>query len=205
MLKDTGERVIPEKMSILNGLLLEHLARYHFSAHYVYGRVLDFASGSGYGTHIIAKQCKDKVDEVVGVDINQDAVNYAKAKYYHPISSFIEGDVVDPTLPEVLGEFDCILSFETLEHIHEEEQFMKNIYKMLKPGGALILSTPFGEGRGIPSGQEFHVHQLTVKEFKELFNDYQTKEFYYQKGVVIEPAQSSEEKNYPLGIAVCKK
>ncbi|MEN2768905.1 class I SAM-dependent methyltransferase [Ornithinibacillus xuwenensis] len=205
MLEDTGERIIPEKMKILNGLLLEHIARYHFASEYVYGRVLDFASGSGYGTHIIAKTCKKKVEEVVGVDINEEAVKYARATYYHPLSKFYVGNVVDSTLPDKLGQFDCILSFETIEHIQEEEQFLHNIYQMLKPGGTLILSTPFGEGRGIPSGQEFHVHQLTVGQFKDLFHHYQSTEYYYQKGVLIQPEIAAEEKEFPLGIAICKK
>ncbi|MFS0674842.1 class I SAM-dependent methyltransferase [Ornithinibacillus sp. 179-J 7C1 HS] len=205
MLKDTGERVIPEKMKVLNGLLIEHIARYHFATEYVYGRVLDFASGSGYGSHIMAKTCKDKVHEVVGVDIDQETVKYARATYYHPITKFEIGNVVDPRLPEKLGQFDCIVSFETIEHIREEEQFMRNIYNMLKPGGTLILSTPFGKGRGIPSGQEFHVHQLTLDEFKGLFKDYQSTDYYYQKGALIQPEFAAEKKEFPLGIAICKK
>jgi 2-polyprenyl-3-methyl-5-hydroxy-6-metoxy-1,4-benzoquinol methylase len=206
MLKDTGERVIPENMKILNGLLIEHLARYHFAREYAYGRVLDFASGSGYGSHIIAKSRVNHVEEVIGIDIEPDAVKYAKATYYHPNSTFLVGDVTDPTLPERLDMFDCIISFETIEHVKEEAQFMKNIYDMLKPGGTLLLSTPFGDGRGKPSGQEFHVHQLTVQEFKDLFVDYQEKEFFYQKGALIQPANSVVQgKEFPLGIAICKK
>ena len=55
MLEDTGERVIPEEMSITNELLIEHVARYHFALPFIKkGRVLDMASGSGFGTHIIA-------------------------------------------------------------------------------------------------------------------------------------------------------
>ncbi|MFC2947432.1 class I SAM-dependent methyltransferase [Virgibacillus sediminis] len=205
MLKDTGERVIPENMKITNGLLMEHVARYHFAAEYVSGRVLDFASGSGYGAHIIAKSCKHKVSEVVGVDRDKDAVTYARGTYYHPLTTFLEGDVTDPALPGELGKFDFILSFETIEHIAEEEMFLSNIYQMLKPGGTLILSTPFGEGRGKPCGQTFHVHQLKVEEFHELFDSYKETEFFVQKGVLIQPASVTEERDYPLGIAVCRK
>lgn len=205
MLRDTGERVIPEKMKILNGLLIEHVARYHFAREYAYGRVLDFASGSGYGSHIIVKSKVHPVDEVIGVDIDKDAVQYAKATYYHPNTTFLQGDVVDAALPDKLGQFDCIISFETIEHIQKEKQFMDNIYHMLKPGGTLLLSTPFGEGRGIPSGQEFHVHQLTVTEFKNLFTAYKSTEFFYQKGALIQPESAIGDKKFPLGIAVCKK
>src|SRR5699024_4349879 len=170
MLKDTGERVIPEKMKITNGLLLEHLARYHFASHLVYGRVLDFASGAGYGSHIIAKLGKKTVKEVIGIDNNKDAIEYAKKTYYHPLTTYLEGDVTDPQLTNKLGQFDSLLSFETIEHVKEESQFLDNVYNLLKPGGILILSTPFGYGRGKVCGSPFHVHQLTVEEFRNLFN-----------------------------------
>ncbi|RKQ30512.1 class I SAM-dependent methyltransferase [Oceanobacillus halophilus] len=205
MLEDTGERVIPERMKITNGLLLEHIARYHFAARYANGRILDFACGSGYGSQIIAKQCKNNITELIGIDYEEEAIKYAKQKYYHPLATFIQGDVLDTSLSDRLGHFDVILSFETIEHINKEERFLSNIYRLLKPNGILLLSTPFGEGRGIPSGQEFHVHQLTEEEFRSLFNEYTSKKFYYQKGVLIEPAENAEEEHYPLGIAVCKK
>lgn len=207
MLNDTGERVIPEKMKITNGLLLEHIARYHFASDYVQGRVLDFASGSGYGSHIIAKLCKKNVEQVVGIDIDREVVDYAKRTYYHPLTSYLEGDVVDPYLPEKMGEFDTILSFETFEHVKEEKEFLSNIYNMLKPGGILVLSTPFGKGRGKPCRSPFHVHQLTVDEFTSLFRDYSFSKvsFFFQKGVLIEPAFLNKNKYYPLGIAVCEK
>ncbi|WP_164667292.1 class I SAM-dependent methyltransferase [Virgibacillus doumboii] len=205
MLKDTGERVIPEKMKITNDLLIEHVARYQFACEYAYGRVLDFASGTGYGSHMIAKKCKESVQEVVGVDLDSEAVKYARATYFHPLSKYVEGDVTDLELPGELGQFDCILSFETIEHVEDERQFLASIYQMLKPGGTLILSTPFGKGRGIPSGQPFHVHQLTVDEFKDLFRNYTSAHYYFQKGALITPAAGELETEYPLGIAICQK
>ncbi|SFA94335.1 hypothetical protein SAMN04488072_10457 [Lentibacillus halodurans] len=81
MIKDTGEHVIPENMKITNELLIEHVARYPFASEYVYGLVLDFASGTGYGTHILAKKGKGCVDKVVGIDLDWKAVNYARGNY----------------------------------------------------------------------------------------------------------------------------
>lgn len=205
MLKDTGERVIPEKMKVTDHMLIEHLARYHFANLFLKGRVLDFACGSGYGTHIIAKRCKHRITEVMGVDINTDALAYARHHFYHPKSSFKQADVIDPVLPNKLGQFDYIVSFETLEHIKEEKQFLINIYELLKPGGTLILSTPFGQGRGKPCGNPFHVHQLTEKEFKELFTDYRLVNFYYQNGALVVPEEFVDETSYPIGIVVCQK
>ncbi|TFD99403.1 class I SAM-dependent methyltransferase [Jeotgalibacillus salarius] len=204
-LTDTGERIIPDNMKPSNQMLLEHMARYQFSYPYVKGRVLDVACGSGYGSQMTAKQSKRKIDEMVAVDLSEEAVTYARGRYYHPLISYKVHNAVDPELPEELGQFDCILSFETYEHIAEEEVFLQNLYRLLKPGGTLLLSTPFGQGRGKPSASPFHVHQITRQEFRELFDqyDYHKKEFYFQSGVLVEPYR--EQMNYQLGIAVCKK
>lgn len=82
-----------------NPLLIEHLARYHFASYYVYGKVLNFACGTGFGSHIIVKNCKEKVVEVVGLDDDEHVINYAKSTYYQPKTKFLVGDVTDPSLP----------------------------------------------------------------------------------------------------------
>ncbi|GGM19381.1 hypothetical protein GCM10011351_01530 [Paraliobacillus quinghaiensis] len=205
MLEDTGERVIPENMKITNELLIEHVARYHFALPFIKGRVLDFASGSGFGTHIIAKKKKKEITEIIGVDIDDSTLEYAKHHYYHPKSSFYQADVTDTTLPEQFGQFDTIVSFETIEHVEAEEQFLSNIYNLLKPGGKLVLSTPFGKGRDVPCGSPFHVHQLTPAEFASLFSDYSSVTHYVQKGALIEPRDHATLEYHPLGIVVCEK
>ncbi|MBM4761978.1 methyltransferase domain-containing protein [Bacillus sp. B15-48] len=203
MIKYTGERVIPKLMKPTNGLLLEHIARYHFAIPYAKGRVLDFACGSGFGSNIIAKAAKKEVDEIIAVDIDESTITYAKGTYHHPLIRFQMANVVEPELPQRLGQFDLIVSFETLEHVEQEHQFMDNIFQMLKPNGKLIISTPFGQGRGKPTSEPFHVHQLNTDEFHSLFEKYTEKEFYYQRGVLVEPGRAGL--HYPIGIAVCTK
>ncbi|MBM7540336.1 class I SAM-dependent methyltransferase [Amphibacillus cookii] len=208
MLEDTGERVIPEQMKITNELLIEHIARYHFALNFIEaGVVLDFASGSGFGTHIIAKKKKQQIDAIIGIDIDQSAIDYAKKTYYHPKSSFHQADVTDPTLIDQFGQFDTIVSFETYEHIEDEQGYLDNVFKLLKPGGKLIISTPFGMGRGKPCGSPFHVHQITPEEFHQLFDcyDYQSVSYFVQKGALIAPESFATQSYYPLGIAICQK
>lgn len=139
-------------MTPMNKLLLEHTARYQFALDYVKGRVLDISCGSGYGTHMIAKEKKYDINEVIGVDIDAETIRYARGAYYHPQSSFQVVNAVDKELPQKLGNFDTIVSFETLEHIEQEKQLLANYYNLLKKGGTLLVSTPFGEGRGIACG-----------------------------------------------------
>ncbi|CAM3497821.1 class I SAM-dependent methyltransferase [Cytobacillus oceanisediminis] len=203
MLENTGERIIPEELPITNGMLLEHLARYYFSLYYAKGRVLDIACGTGYGSKIMAKSKKEEINEIIAVDIDEETLKYARQNHYHPHVKYVKADAADEKLPDDLGLFDVITSFETIEHLETEEAFLDNLFKMLKPGGILILSTPFGAGRGKPTREPFHIHQLTEEEFIELFEPYGDTEFYYQRSVLIEPKR--EGKHYPIGIAVCRK
>ncbi len=198
----TEERIVPDLMNPMNGLLLEHICRYHFSINYVKGAVLDLACGSGYGAQLIAKACKKNISTVTGVDVSSEAIHYAKGRYYHPLVSFVQGSVEDSCFMDSLGLFDTIISFETIEHVENDRLFVEQLIKSLRPGGTLILSTPFGKGRGNTCSSLYHYHQLTVTEFHDLFTDYPQTLFYYQKGVLIEPPRNSI--HYPLGIAVCE-
>ena len=199
----TGERIIPKSLKPTNGMLLEHIARYYFSTPYIQGRVLDIACGTGYGSHMVAKDRKREITEIVGVDNDLATVLYANREYNHQKITYMQGDALDPQLPEKLGLFDTILSFETIEHVQDDRLFMENLYRMLRPGGTLVLSSPFGRGRGMPTSEPFHVHQLTPEEFEELFDRFSEVEIYYQRGVTFEKPRDGV--RYFIGVAVCTK
>jgi 2-polyprenyl-3-methyl-5-hydroxy-6-metoxy-1,4-benzoquinol methylase len=190
-------------MKMMNGMLLEHIARYYFALPYIKGRVLDIACGTGYGCHLVAKDRKREVTEIVGVDIDAETIKYAIKEYHHQKVTYIQGDALDPLLPENLGMFDTILSFETVEHVEDDLTFMDHLYQMLKPGGMLVLSSPFGRGRGMPTSEPFHVHQLTPEEFEALFERFSSVEIFYQRGPTFEKMR--ENVRYFIGVAVCVK
>ncbi|WP_353892579.1 class I SAM-dependent methyltransferase [Proteinivorax hydrogeniformans] len=196
----TQERVIPKKMKETNGLLIEHIQRYKFAQKYCQGRVLDIACGVGYGSsYVITK----KVNEYVGVDISHESIDYAKKHYNHPTASYLTGDCLDKQLPEKLGVFDTIVSFETIEHFYGDDIFVNNLYKMLRPGGTLLISTSFGKGKGKSCGNEFHVHQYKEEEFVEVLSKFSDLDMFYQWGKRIEKPQDGI--RYFLMLAVCKK
>lgn len=203
MLEWTGERIIPKLLKPTNGMLLEHIARYYFATPYIRGRVLDIACGTGYGSHLVAKERKREVTELIGVDLDPETVAFANREYHHQKIVYRQGNALDPDLPEQLGQFDTILSFETIEHVEDDQLFMDQLDRMLKPGGTLVLSSPFGRGRGKPTSEPFHVHQLTPEEFAELFVRFPQVEIYYQRGVTFEKPR--EGVRYFIGVAVCVK
>lgn len=165
-LKFTGERFIPEE----NGqIAYEHFNRYLMANEYVAGKdVLDIASGEGYGSALLANTAKS----VVGVDISEEAVNHASNKYGDKDNlEFKVGDCVN--IPCNDNQFDIVVSFETIEHIKEQEKFLSEIKRVLKKDGKLIISSP---NKSIYSNDEyqneFHLKELTFEEFQKLLAEH---------------------------------
>ena len=166
----SGERFIPEKFDDPD-LVLEHYQRYYAALPLVKGKtVLDIASGAGYGSSILAESGR----QVYGVEIDQDAVDYAKEHFGAPNLQFLQGSVEKIPLPD--HSVDVVVSFETIEHISAELQIsmMKEIKRVLKPDGVLFISSPdkkyYSEERNFVNS--FHVHELTFDEFRKLLETY---------------------------------
>ena len=198
----TTERVIPEKMHPENGLLIEHLARYKFASDYTSGRVLDFACGVGYGAEVLLAM-GEGIEEIVGVDIDAQSIEYARVTYDYPQTKFFVGDATDEEVIKNLGEFDTIVSMETVEHIKDDYQFVSNLKQMLKDEGELIISTPFGQGRNEECSNPHHYRQYTEEEFRELLSIFSELELFCQRDNVIE--KPKEEQKYYLMVAVASR
>ncbi len=159
----TGERFIPGLCD--EELTSEHINRYRFAAAMVKGRrVLDIACGSGYGSMIL----RETAESVVGIDISKEAIDYCRATYHADSLRYCEGSV--DHIPLENGSVDAVVSFETLEHVSEKTQrlFMKEVQRVLAPGGMLIISTP-NKGIYDQRGEnDFHVHELEPQAFSQL-------------------------------------
>ena len=161
----------------------EHAARYRFALDYVADkRVLDIACGTGYGIGIM----QDKASAVVGVDLDNEALQSARAECAGS-SLAIRADGL--SLPFADGIFDVVTSFETLEHLTERPAFLAELYRVLLRGGRLILSTPnaiFTQPvNGIPSNP-YHVHEYEPAELRSELARYFEIESYL--GQVLHPS-----------------
>ena len=201
----TGERVIPKIMKGDNGLLIEHIARYNFASNFVWGRVLDIACGSGYGSEILLKGPGGwLIKELVGVDNKVNTIEYARQHYSLPRAKYVLGDAIDINLTDRLGKFDVVISFETIEHLEQDEAFIYNLKNLLKDDGQLIISTPVGQGRDKLCTCEYHFFQYTLEEIEDLLSrNFKEVNIYMQKDVVIEKPIAG--KKYYLAVAVCRK
>ncbi len=161
---DTGERLIPSRHK---GSLIyyEHIARYKNAIKLCKSKkVLDVASGSGYGTKMISKVAKS----VVGLDISNEAVKYSKRKYKGKNIKFIQGSCLE--IPFENSVFDVVISFETIEHINNHEKFLEEIKRVIKPKGLVVISTP--NKRVYTKKNTFHKKELTSGQFKKLLGGY---------------------------------
>ncbi|AXE63393.1 hypothetical protein BBF93_03550 [Hyphomonas sp. CACIAM 19H1] len=158
----TGERYT----TVMGGEVeLEHRHRYIFAMHYCKGkRVLDIASGEGYGSAMLAQVA----EQVKGVDISEEAVRHAQKSYTTDNLEYICGSATAIPLDD--HSVDVVVSFETIEHFIGHDKFISEIRRVLVPGGLLIMSSPNKEIYSTIHGNhnEFHVSELTKKEFREL-------------------------------------
>jgi SAM-dependent methyltransferase len=101
-------------------------------------RVLDLGSGTGELLASFADRGWDRV----GVDISASGVDLARLA--HPEITFVLADATaDLGTVLELGTFDVVVSTETLEHVTLPRPFLANAYRALKPGGRLVISTPY--------------------------------------------------------------
>ena len=166
MQQDTMERIVPDQVSADDASaqlsLKLHLERYRFACeHLLPGRVLDIACGTGYGTWQLA-ECSD--DFCTGVDVSADAIAYAANRYAHARIRFVCSELRHFNSGHT---FHNIVSLETIEHILDPERAVEHLYKLLLPGGRLIVSAPI-----TPSvdANPFHVNDFTAAGFRKLFN-----------------------------------
>jgi 2-polyprenyl-3-methyl-5-hydroxy-6-metoxy-1,4-benzoquinol methylase len=169
------ERIVPDLMQEEQGNGFEtlelHLARYRFAAdNLAPGRVLDMACGVGYGTATVLQRAPDKIAEIYGVDLDEQAIRYARQRYAHPKATFIQADAMK--FSDVKG-FDTVISLETIEHVPDPVQLVSRVAELLCPGGILVCSVPTTPSADV---NPYHLHDFTGKTFVKMLSAYQLTE-----------------------------
>lgn len=163
MIDFTGERFVPTEHGVIRQ---EHLHRYACCLPLVAGKqVLDVASGEGYGSAMLASVAAS----VRGVDISQEAVDHATSRYADIANlQYLQGSAAAIPLPD--DSVDVVVSFETVEHLLEQEEMLAQIRRVLRPDGLLVMSSPnkmvYSDKAGYHN--DFHVKELYLEEFVDL-------------------------------------
>ena len=143
-----------------------HCIRYHHAAEYIRegDRVLDLACGYGYGSKILLEN--SKALSVIGIDNSKDSIHYAVENYAAKDLQYLEGDA------EALHQFpnnsiDFVTGFEMIEYLPHPEICLKEIHRILTPGGRVMLSAQnMKVNKQCVEHIHKHLHMYTWEKFK---------------------------------------
>jgi SAM-dependent methyltransferase len=96
-------------------------------------RILDAGCGTGGNLEFLSK-----LGYVVGLEPNQQAIEFAKKKDVAPV---VQGELPG-FLPFPLNNFDLVVVLDVLEHTDDDESALKALVPLLKPNGHLIITVP---------------------------------------------------------------
>lgn len=133
---------------------------YMAAAELVGGEVLEIGTGTGYGIEIIAPHTTrfTTLDKHRSPKVNKlpRGVEFREAKV--------------PPLPFDDQTFDYVVSFQVIEHIKRDKEFVREVYRVLKRGGRFIVTTP---NRPMSlTRNPWHVREYTSDELKALLSDF---------------------------------
>jgi len=144
-------------------------ARYKFALRLVKDKlVLDIGCGARMGPFILLGSAR----KVAGIDISKEAVGYALKKWPRVNLVYLVADA--KYLPFKDEAFDCIVSFELIEHLDNYEAYLGETKRVLKEAGYLIISTPnrpVASAQGILSNPD-HLREFDLEEFRSILGGY---------------------------------
>jgi len=147
-------------------LYLRHLFAYEFTKGMIQSTdmVLDVGCGLGYGASILGKAAV----HVLGLDTNATVVTEATQEYGRSDVLFRQYDGIN--IPTQDSYYDIVVAFHLLEHIKDDAVFVGELYRVLRPGGFLLLTTPNRVYRLKPGQRpwnQFHVREYDAQGLKD--------------------------------------
>ncbi|WP_019203922.1 bifunctional 2-polyprenyl-6-hydroxyphenol methylase/3-demethylubiquinol 3-O-methyltransferase UbiG [Tsukamurella sp. 1534] len=162
----TGERTVPGIPEENYWFRRHEIAYLAIVDRYAGRAVFEAGSGEGYGAAMLAAGGA----AVTALDYDESAVAHVRAAY--PAVTMLHGNLAE--LPLEDASMDAVVNFQVIEHLWDQPQFLREVARVLRPGGELAISTPnritFSPGRDTPLNP-FHTRELNSDELTELLED----------------------------------
>src|SRR3954454_22183190 len=97
------------------------------------GKVLDIGCGRG----LLLQKLRERGWEPQGTELSEEAASYARDRLGLPVST---NTLQDGDFPD--GEFDLVILWHVLEHVHAPRAMLQEVSRILKPGGVLLVAVP---------------------------------------------------------------
>ena len=151
----TAERVSREASD--NYVYQRSVLAYHYAAEIISGDVLEIGTGTGYGVDILAPKCSKfiTVDKFV-----QPAVTEIEYVERHQMTV--------PPIGFESSSFDYVVCFQVIEHIQDDVEFVREVARVLRPGGKFIVSTP--NAPMSLTRNPWHIREYSAEEFQNLLS-----------------------------------
>jgi ubiquinone/menaquinone biosynthesis C-methylase UbiE len=163
-------------------------------------KLIDLGCGNG----VFLNKVKQKFPNmwVFGLDISSVAIQ--QLKEFYGIDGIVS-KLPEIPYPIVDNQFDYVIMLEVVEHIEEEKGLMFNAFRILKPGGKVIIAVPYDH---TPNYKEFIKNQSS--EHLHWYDDLKVLQVlsYYGKNPTVEVIEDTNIKDgveypskYYLGVA----
>ncbi|ADG79516.1 Methyltransferase type 11 OS=Tsukamurella paurometabola (strain ATCC 8368 / DSM / CCUG 35730/ CIP 100753 / JCM 10117 / KCTC 9821 / NBRC 16120 / NCIMB 702349/ NCTC 13040) OX=521096 GN=Tpau_2918 PE=4 SV=1 [Tsukamurella paurometabola] len=159
----TGERTVPGIPEENYWFRRHEIAYLAIADRYAGRTVFEAGSGEGYGAALLAEEGAT----VTALDYDESAVAHVRSTY--PKVTMLHGNLAELPLDD--ASVDAVVNFQVIEHLWDQPQFLREVARVLRPGGELVISTPnrvtFSPGRDTPLNP-FHTRELNSDELTEL-------------------------------------
>ena len=150
----TAERVSRTDASD-NYVFQRSILAYHYAAGLVSGDVLEIGTGMGYGIDVIAPSATSytTIDKSCAYDASLPDNTRFQQMEVPPIGFANES-------------FDYVISFQVIEHIKRDKDFVKEVSRVLRKGGKFIVSTP--NAPMSLTRNPWHIREYTEQQLRDL-------------------------------------